>query len=624
MSGREGGPRVTEAEALAALRGHFQSLARLSGLPVDGQLRLAAALLTDCLTNSRVAGASPAKLDEVVREGEDLALDNPLDLAASRASFPPLSGLLDSRPDEAPVVDDDEAPARGGVAAVILGAPEDVPPSTAPVLLGLSDDVAPPRAAPVILGPPEDVARPPAGAVILGPPEDVAPPAHAAVILGPVEDAQRPASPPSLGLFAGDELLENLLDDEPAPAAVELSDADFGHLVADDDGDPEPAGAVREHRRFVSKEKVVVELLGRKELQELYTRDISKGGLFVATEDPPPLGSRLKITLQTPDGSLELSAEVVHVMAADVASQMNMEAGVGLQFDKLSDDMQQALDSYLMGLAERLAQPEAADLSGPSATARDLLRNAEANRLYEALGVTPLATLDDVEARAAAIRAEFQDVMEAASESEQTRFKNALRVLDRLVNAMQDESRRLAYDFKNGFVRAEERLHEFEVAGRPANELRHIWRKVFPDKAARAHQLFEEAVAAEKARRFDRCEICGKEAIEQDPFSPQLREHLERWQRLGTVFGFMKTGTFTAARWPSYLEENGLLMAEMRELWVGEFPDRVEQAKELGQKAMQAETIKRLDLAMQSAREALELDPFNVALRNTLSRWESG
>ncbi|NJK88374.1 MAG: hypothetical protein HC923_02575, partial [Myxococcales bacterium] len=112
---------------------------------------------------------------------------------------------------------------------------------------------------------------------------------------------------------------------------------------------------LRQFRRFDSREKVELVLEGREEMRSLWTQDVSRGGLFVQTASPPDLGTRLSITLTTPDGSVTLSAEVVHVLPPAVAEQFGRSPGIGVQFVDMSIQDTRAIERYIDGIAERLA-----------------------------------------------------------------------------------------------------------------------------------------------------------------------------------------------------------------------------------------------------------------------------
>ena len=66
-------------------------------------------------------------------------------------------------------------------------------------------------------------------------------------------------------------------------------------------------------------------------------RDVSCGGLFLATEEPLELFSDVQLEVDLPGGrSTTLSARVVHVLSLDKARSFGMPAGIGVQFEDLS------------------------------------------------------------------------------------------------------------------------------------------------------------------------------------------------------------------------------------------------------------------------------------------------
>ena len=101
--------------------------------------------------------------------------------------------------------------------------------------------------------------------------------------------------------------------------------------------EPEPPHAFvedtqRKYPRLVGDRLAQIELAHREELRQLWVRDISKGGVFVETEEPPPTGTKLEVRLLTPDGLVSLHGQVVHVVDNESAQRFNMPLGVGLQF----------------------------------------------------------------------------------------------------------------------------------------------------------------------------------------------------------------------------------------------------------------------------------------------------
>lgn len=110
-----------------------------------------------------------------------------------------------------------------------------------------------------------------------------------------------------------------------------------------------PAGAreveppARRHPRYAIEAPVTIRYDEWSDLVELCTRDISKGGMFVTTDSPPPMRSKVTVRLQLPHdaGVLEATGEVVHVMGG---GNVGPVLGFGLQFDELSDRRRAMLD----------------------------------------------------------------------------------------------------------------------------------------------------------------------------------------------------------------------------------------------------------------------------------------
>src|SRR5688572_14363615 len=81
----------------------------------------------------------------------------------------------------------------------------------------------------------------------------------------------------------------------------------------------------RAEPRFLSPTEVEIRFSDREEFAALWASDISKGGLFIETEQPFDFGGELEVRLTTPHGKLTLSGMVVHVLKGE-------RRGVGIQF----------------------------------------------------------------------------------------------------------------------------------------------------------------------------------------------------------------------------------------------------------------------------------------------------
>ena len=103
---------------------------------------------------------------------------------------------------------------------------------------------------------------------------------------------------------------------------------------------------VRQHTRFPIELAVRVRCTSWDDYLDLYTTNLSRGGVFVATRMSAPIGTEVLVALSLPNGTtLELPAEVVHVAAE--ADADGRPPGMGLMFSHLDDETKQALEAMV-------------------------------------------------------------------------------------------------------------------------------------------------------------------------------------------------------------------------------------------------------------------------------------
>ncbi len=79
-----------------------------------------------------------------------------------------------------------------------------------------------------------------------------------------------------------------------------------------------------------------------------WTRDISRGGVFIATDKPPPMGAAVDLTLELPGGeALRLPAEVVRVVGVEEAAARRRQPGCGLTFHELAPETRARLEAFV-------------------------------------------------------------------------------------------------------------------------------------------------------------------------------------------------------------------------------------------------------------------------------------
>jgi uncharacterized protein (TIGR02266 family) len=77
-----------------------------------------------------------------------------------------------------------------------------------------------------------------------------------------------------------------------------------------------------------------------------YAENISAGGVFVHTEQPPELDTIVTVSLHLPgnDIPVEAKAVIVHRVSKDEAAKLGKSPGMGVQFLDSSDEVREAID----------------------------------------------------------------------------------------------------------------------------------------------------------------------------------------------------------------------------------------------------------------------------------------
>ena len=96
---------------------------------------------------------------------------------------------------------------------------------------------------------------------------------------------------------------------------------------------PSPA-ELAQRREARSPTRLRVRYRSLENFIEAYTRDISNGGVYVATTDFLPAGAAVKLELQLPDDGplIAVIARVTHIIGVEEAKKHGREPGMGLRF----------------------------------------------------------------------------------------------------------------------------------------------------------------------------------------------------------------------------------------------------------------------------------------------------
>ncbi|TMA27636.1 MAG: hypothetical protein E6J88_08210 [Deltaproteobacteria bacterium] len=105
------------------------------------------------------------------------------------------------------------------------------------------------------------------------------------------------------------------------------------------------------------KSRLQVGWASPREFLVAYSENISRGGIFVATPQPPPLRDVVELLLELPDGlaPARTDAEVIQSITPAQALQLKRAAGAGLQFVGSDDDFRRRLDLCIDNLLNQPA-----------------------------------------------------------------------------------------------------------------------------------------------------------------------------------------------------------------------------------------------------------------------------
>jgi hypothetical protein len=324
------------------------------------------------------------------------------------------------------------------------------------------------------------------------------------------------------------------------PAIVGTADLRDGSMPM-----PEPRPRPRKLRTppmFTALDVLELRVDGPEELRDLWNRELSRGGIFVATRSLLPSGTPVTVHVASPHGAMDLRAVVKHSVSADDSARSGMPSGVGLVLLPVSAEERRVIREYAEGMVHRLsatARPEALLTPPPppidAATFLALRLQAEAERedYYAALELAPTVPSHELLARISSLRETLGRAADAAEAEARRTLEAGLEALGRVETALADEPARLVHDFKVGHVRAEERLALAKAKLGPSiSALRRAWERAWPEEAERAAMLTRRAFIARQKSEIEAAIEAGRAALEYHPFFDELRPSLRAWQDL--------------------------------------------------------------------------------------------
>lgn len=105
----------------------------------------------------------------------------------------------------------------------------------------------------------------------------------------------------------------------------------------------------RKHQRVPTQ--ILIKYRSADQFFSDYIRNISRGGIFVPTQQPLPENTLLQISFSLPHYDRLITTEgiVVHSVRAG-SERAESPAGMGIQFKTLSEENQQLIDAYVESL----------------------------------------------------------------------------------------------------------------------------------------------------------------------------------------------------------------------------------------------------------------------------------
>jgi len=120
-------------------------------------------------------------------------------------------------------------------------------------------------------------------------------------------------------------------------------------------GGPENAGGGADERRRsarrVSLEAIVHYQIGQSEFVNL-SSNISSDGIFIKNFSPPPVGTKLKIKVQLPDGDEQLQVHLFGQVVRVVDGVGVDERGMGVQFTEVQADSPGTIRRFVADIYE--------------------------------------------------------------------------------------------------------------------------------------------------------------------------------------------------------------------------------------------------------------------------------
>jgi uncharacterized protein (TIGR02266 family) len=274
-----------------------------------------------------------------------------------------------------------------------------------------------------------------------------------------------------------------------------------------------------------------------------YTRDLSRGGVFIQTPNPRPPGSKVVLVLEPPaSDQVSLLGEVVTAVDAEDARARGLQPGMGIRFLDL-EDKRGVIEAILERLAPGGAVPPPVPAAGPAAAApappaavdvsritreaQEFLAANEGKDYYHLLGVPRESSSVEVRRAFLKLTRRFHpdNYFRKAPEEVTRLLEDIYDLLTRAYETLLDRDRRISYDLSIGYLGGNRDGVTPEEMMRVASEDRR--RKESPRRVARAEQLYAQAVQEAAAGQTAKALANLRLALAFDPENPQILAKLQ-------------------------------------------------------------------------------------------------
>ena len=305
--------------------------------------------------------------------------------------------------------------------------------------------------------------------------------------------------------------------------------------------------------RHVGTRQVQIRVTDPESFAELWQREIRRGGVYVESRSPPPIGSQLDVEFRFRDSETTIVGRVVTVVRQADAPCVGLAPGFAVELEGLTLERRQALENFIRNDAPAPPSRPPRQVRGQIEwtdifeRARAFLIHAERRAFYDAIGVARTAEPEMIERALESLTTLFRQAEPTAPPPRAARLSAALSVLARIRRVLVEPESRLAYDFQIGELRVDARKRAAETGTGPDRAtLRRIYGLHFPDRAVNAGRLAQAAFQARQLLDLPQAVRLGERALQFDPFFFELEAALNAWRNELRIRG--RSGTQNLGR----------------------------------------------------------------------------